>query len=41
MLTFLDKNLKPVIEPGIFDIMIGGNSVDLLSTSFKINNNSK
>ena len=36
MLSFLDKDLKPVIEPGIFDIMIGGNSVDLLSTSFEV-----
>ena len=36
MLSFLDLNLKPVIEPGIFDIMIGGNSVDLLSISFEV-----
>ena len=38
MLSFLDKDLKPVIEPGIFDIMVGGNSVDLLSTSFEVAN---
>ena len=36
MLSFLDKNLNPVIEPGIFDVMIGGNSMDLLSTSFEV-----
>ncbi len=36
MLSFLNKNLQPVIEPGIFDIMIGGNSVDLLLTSFEV-----
>ncbi len=36
MLSFLDKNFKPVVEPGTFDIMVGGNSVDLLSTSFEV-----
>ena len=36
MLSFLDKDLKPIIEPGVFDIMIGGNSVDLIKTSFEI-----
>jgi beta-glucosidase len=36
MLTFLNKQLKPVIEPGTFDAMIGGNSVDLISTSFEV-----
>ena len=36
MLSFLNKDLKPIIEPGVFDIMIGGNSVDLIKTSFEI-----
>ncbi len=36
MLSFLDKDLKTIIEPGTFDIMIGGNSVDLLSASFEV-----
>ena len=36
MLSFLDKNLKPVIDPGKFNVMIGGNSIDLISTTFEI-----
>lgn len=36
MLSFLDKNLNPFIGPGIFDVMIGGNSADVLSTSFEV-----
>ncbi len=28
-LSFLDQNLKPVVEPGIFDIMIGSSSEDI------------
>jgi beta-glucosidase len=36
MLSFLDKDLKPVIEPGKFNVMIGGNSIDLISTTFEI-----
>ncbi|HSP89113.1 MAG TPA: glycoside hydrolase family 3 N-terminal domain-containing protein [Ignavibacteriaceae bacterium] len=36
MLSFLDKDMKPVIETGKFNIMIGGNSVDLVSTSFEV-----
>jgi hypothetical protein len=30
------KDLKPVVEPGKFNVMIGGNSVDLVSASFKV-----
>lgn len=33
MLSFLDKDLKPVVEPGKFNIMIGGNSDDVITTS--------
>lgn len=29
MLTMLDENLKPVVEPGAFRIMIGGSSKDI------------
>ena len=36
MLSFLNKDLKPVIEPGKFNVMIGGNSIDLISTTFEI-----
>jgi beta-glucosidase len=36
MLSFLDKDLQEVIEPGKFNVMIGGNSVDLISTSFEV-----
>ena len=37
MLIFLDRNLKPVIEPGRFDLMIGGNSADVKTVSFEVN----
>jgi len=36
MLSFLDKDMNPVVEPGKFNIMIGGNSVDLITTSFEV-----
>ena len=36
MLSFLDKDLKPVVECGEFTVMIGGNSIDLFSTSFEV-----
>jgi beta-glucosidase len=36
MLSFLDKNLKKIVEPGVFNVMIGGNSVDLISTSIEV-----
>jgi len=35
-LSFLNKDMKPVVEPGMFNVMIGGNSVDLISTSFEV-----
>jgi len=37
MLSFLDEELNPVVESGDFTVMIGGNSVELISTSFKVN----
>jgi len=36
MLSILDLNLEPVVEPGKFTIYIGSNSVDLISTSIEI-----
>ena len=31
-LSFLDLDMHPVVEPGTFKIMVGGNSVDLIET---------
>jgi beta-glucosidase len=28
-LSFLDKNLEPVVEPGIFEVMVGSSSKDI------------
>ncbi len=36
MLSFLDINFKEIIEPGEFQLMIGGNSEELLETSFEV-----
>ena len=36
MLSLLDKEFKEVIEPGKFNVMIGGNSDDLIKTSFEV-----
>ena len=36
MLSFLDNDMKSVLEPGYFIVMIGGNSVDLISTSLEV-----
>lgn len=36
MLSFLDINLHPVVEPGRFTVLIGGNSTDLISASFEV-----
>ncbi len=35
-LGFYDQNMEYVIELGRFEIMVGGNSVDLLRTSFEV-----
>jgi beta-glucosidase len=31
-LSFLDLDMHPVVEPGTFKVMVGGNSVDLIET---------
>jgi beta-glucosidase len=31
-LSFLDRNMHRIVEPGTFKIMVGGNSVDLIET---------
>jgi len=35
-LSFLNREMKRVVEPGVFDIMIGGNSVDLIKTKLNV-----
>lgn len=36
LLQFYDRNMKRIIEPGTFEIMIGGNSVNLKSAKLEI-----
>ena len=35
-LGFYDQNMEYVVEPGRFKIMVGGNSVDLMRTTFEV-----
>ena len=35
-LAFWNKDMQRVVEPGLFDIMIGGNSVDLTKTVLEV-----
>jgi beta-glucosidase len=35
-LSFLDRDMHRVVEPGTFKIMLGGNSSDLLETSLTV-----
>ncbi len=35
-LSFLDRDMHRVVEPGTFKIMVGGNSVDLLETKLHV-----
>jgi len=38
-LSFLDRNLKPVVEPGIFEVMVGSSSKDIhLHGQFEVKN---
>ena len=32
-LSFFNRDMRPVVEPGTFKIMVGGNSVDLIETT--------
>ncbi|MFC1552432.1 glycoside hydrolase family 3 N-terminal domain-containing protein [Candidatus Latescibacterota bacterium] len=35
-LSFLDVDMNRIVEPGTFDIMVGGNSVDLYTVSIEV-----
>jgi len=35
-LSFLDRDMRRVVEPGSFKIMVGGNSVDLIETTLTV-----
>ncbi len=35
-LSFLDRDMRRVVEPGTFKIMVGGNSVDLVETTLTV-----
>lgn len=35
-LSFLNREMKRVVEPGDFDVMVGGNSVDLTATKLSV-----
>lgn len=35
-LSFLDENMNNVVEPGMFDIMVGSSSTDVMTVSFEV-----
>jgi len=35
-LSFLNRDMHKVVEPGTFKIMVGGNSVDLIDTTLTV-----
>jgi beta-glucosidase len=35
-LSFLDRGMQRVVEPGTFKVMVGGNSVDLIETTLEV-----
>jgi beta-glucosidase len=37
-LSYLNREMKHVVEPGAFEIMAGGNSVDLITTTLNVVN---
>ncbi len=38
-LSIWNREMKRVVEPGDFEVMVGGNSADLLKINFKVVNN--
>ena len=37
-LSYLNRDMKRVVEPGTFEVMVGGNSVDLITTTLNVVN---
>jgi beta-glucosidase len=37
-LSFLNRDMRRVVEPGTFKIMVGGNSVDLIEATLNVVN---
>ena len=37
-LGLYNREMKFVVEPGDFEVMVGGNSTDVLKTKFKVSN---
>jgi len=37
-LSYLNRDMKRVVEPGVFEVMAGGNSVDLITTILNVVN---
>ncbi|MFZ0598458.1 MAG: fibronectin type III-like domain-contianing protein, partial [Flavobacterium sp.] len=35
-LSLWNRDMKNVVEPGDFEVMVGGNSIDLQKTGFKV-----
>jgi len=35
-LSFYNREMKRVVEPGTFQVMVGGNSVDLMTDKFEV-----
>ncbi len=35
-LSFLNREMQRVVEPGAFDVMVGGNSIDLISATLNV-----
>jgi len=35
-LSFLNRDMRLVVEPGTFKVMVGGNSVDFIETTFRV-----
>jgi beta-glucosidase len=35
-LSYLNRDMKRVVEPGAFEVMVGGNSIDLITATLKV-----